>query len=71
MKEILSSAAPGFHCPLSFFGYPEAPVLGSGDFEADAREAALIVEEVRRVRGSIPRLRIRYNSSESNEKIPA
>ena len=57
--------------PPGIPGYPQAPLLGSGDFEADAREAARLADEVRRERGSIPRLRILYNSSEANEKIAA
>jgi oligopeptide transport system substrate-binding protein len=57
--------------PPGMEGYPARPILGSGDFEADAAEARRLVDEVRRERGKIPRLRVLYNSSESHEKIAA
>jgi len=57
--------------PPGISGYPAAPLFGSGDFEADAREARRLVEEVRRERGPIPGLRILYNTHQGHEKIAA
>ena len=57
--------------PPGIEGYPEAPLIGSGDFETDVREARRLVEEVRREKGTVPRLRILYNTHENHEKIAA
>ena len=74
---IARDVARGEHLPAfrmvppGIPGYPAGPLLGSGDLETDIAEARRLVDEVRRERGPIPRLRVLYNTSETHEKIAA
>jgi oligopeptide transport system substrate-binding protein len=52
-------------------GYPQRHLVGTGDHATDLAEAKRLFAEVRDKGGSIPKLRLLYNTSENHAKIAA